>query len=88
MLDALPGLSEIRATPGVKVTRSMAHETGGRPAKRVSFHYAARDTNATRLLDARTAALDQDDKNDDKQDCSSNSDDHGTFHIDSSFPQW
>jgi hypothetical protein len=87
MLDALPGLSKLRSTPGTKTAKSPARETANRPAKRVQFHCAAGTQTQSALLDPRATALDQDDHDDDKQHSSSNPNDYGTIHVDSSFPQ-
>jgi hypothetical protein len=83
ILDALPDLSETRATPGAKAAKSPVRMTADR---RQSAHLDGAAGTKTRsvLLDPRTAPLDQNNQDDNCQHAGNNLNSR-TAHVDSSF---
>ena len=79
-----PRFEQIRATPGANMAKLPARKIVDRPAKRA---FTTPPVQKAALLDLCAAALDQNNDSDDNQHTGSNPDNHGTIHIQSSFPQ-
>jgi hypothetical protein len=83
ILDALPDLSEARATPGAKTAKSPVRITADRQQS-THLDGAAGTKTRSALLDPRTAPLDQNNQDDDRQHAGNNLNSR-TAHVDSSF---
>jgi hypothetical protein len=83
ILDALPDLSEIRATPGAKAAKSPVRITADR-LQSANLEGAAGTKTRSVLLDPRTAPLNQNNQDDDCQHAGNNLNSR-TAHVDSSF---
>lgn len=86
MFDALPGLSKTwRHRAPVRRDPRPAKLRAGQPSAK--FPEIAGILAQPALLDPCAASLDQYNQNDENQHTGNNPDDHGSIHIDSSFPQ-